>query len=87
MINPYSYLDMAPDYVMAEFTVFPAYRRRHIGCEAATHILEAFRGRWEIKYNEKNTGAKELWNRVTARYHPTSHRFSDTETVLVFSTR
>ncbi|MBQ4451775.1 MAG: GNAT family N-acetyltransferase, partial [Clostridia bacterium] len=28
MLNPYSNLSQSPDHTMAEFTVFPAYRRR-----------------------------------------------------------
>ena len=85
MINPHSYIGETPDYVLAEFTIFPMFRKKHIGTEAATHILETFRGRWEIKYNEKNAGAKALWNQATAKYQPVKHRYSDVETVLAFS--
>ena len=86
MLNPYSYFDAAPDHVMAEFTIFPAFRRRHLASEAAARILEAYPGRWEIKYNEKNAAAKALWTKVSARYRPELRRFSEDETVLCFST-
>ena len=33
-INPYSYINESPDYVMAEFTIFPAYRNKHFAKEA-----------------------------------------------------
>jgi len=85
LINPYSYLGAHPDYVLAEFTVFPMFRKKHIGKGAAALILETYRGSWEIKYNEKNAGAKALWNQVTAAYRPAVHRFSADETVLAFS--
>ena len=86
MINPYSYINESPDYVLAEFTIFPMYRKEHIGGDAANKILETYKGRWEIKYNENNTAAKKLWNNVTALYYPAKHRYSDVETVLTFST-
>ena len=85
MINPYSYINENPDYVMAEFTIFPAFRGRGLAAESAERILTAFGGSWEIKYNEKNTAAKCLWNKVTAKYNPQRHRYSDFETVLSFA--
>lgn len=85
MVNPHSYIGQSPDHVLAEFTVFPAYRRRRIAAQAAAHILNTFGGSWEIKYNENNTAAKHLWTRVTEGYNPQRHRFSDVETVLSFS--
>ena len=84
MICPYSYIGERCDHVMAEFTVFPAMRRRHIALEAAGMILGARPGRWEIKYNERNKAARELWRRVTGPYHPEERRINDAETVLVF---
>ncbi len=85
MINPYSYVDAAPDYVMAEFTVFPSYRKRGYAKEAVKLVFSTFRGKWEIKYNENNVGAKALWTSVTAKYDPKVHRLSDNETVLEFT--
>jgi predicted acetyltransferase len=84
MINPFSYINEHPDHVLAEFTIFPMYRKQHIGKCAAELILKTYRGRWEIKYNEKNIGAKALWNKITASYHPERHRYSADETVLSF---
>lgn len=68
MINPYSYMDEKPDHVLAEFTIFPAYRKKHIATEAAEMIFAENRGHWEIKYNESNVAAKRLWNKVSAKY-------------------
>lgn len=85
MLNPYSYLNHKPDLVIAEFTIFPSYRGRHYAEDAAWLILDAFPGRWEIKFHENNIGAKKLWEMVTRRYNPTVYRLSDYETVLEFS--
>ena len=86
MLCPYSHFDAHPDHVMAEFTVFPAFRRKHYAFEAANLILAAYPGQWEIKYNEKNLPAKKLWTQVTAPYHPSVHHLNEEETVFVFST-
>ena len=85
MLNPYSNLSQSPDHTMAEFTVFPAYRRRHIALDAARMILNEHPGTWEIKYNEKNLAAKKLWNEVARPYRPEAHHLNDEETVLTFT--
>ena len=87
MLNPYSYFDRCPDHVMAEFTVFPAFRRRHIALDAAREILRRYPGCWEIKYNEQNLPAKTLWNRLAAPYNPEKRALGEGETVLCFSTK
>ena len=84
MLNPYSCIERSPDNTMAEFTIFPVYRRNHFAVKAARHILSQHRGEWEIKYNEKNTSAKKLWNSVAAPYEPEIVRLNDEETVLIF---
>ena len=86
MICPYSNIDQNPDYTMAEFTIFPAYRRKHFAIDAVEMILDKHSGKWEIKYNEKNSGAKKLWNTVAAPYEPEVHHLNDNETVLSFMT-
>lgn len=84
MVNPYSNLGHSPDYTMAEFTIFPAYRRRHYAILAAELILSAYPGVWEIKYHEKNAAAKILWNRVAAPWKPKIYHLNEMETVLEF---
>lgn len=85
MLCPYSNLGRNPDYTMAEFTIFPSYRRRHFALEAAKQILETHPGQWEIKYNEKNLAGKRLWNAVTAPFKPAVCHLNAEETVLVFT--
>ncbi len=84
MIHPYSNMGKAPDHVLAEFTVFPAFRRNHLAERAAEMIFGRFGGNWEVKYNEKNVAAKALWNKVTAKYCPERVRLNEFETVLAF---
>ena len=84
MLCPYSYIGRDPDYTMAEFTIFPAFRRNHYARETAEMILARRPGRWEIKYNEKNTGAAQLWNSVAAPFGPEKVSLNQEETVLTF---
>ena len=81
---PYSNIGQEPDHTMAEFTIFPAYRRKHFALDAARMILKDRPGKWEIKYNEKNPAGKRLWNTVAAPYAPEMHHLNEEETVLVF---
>ena len=84
MLCPYSNIDQNPDYTMAEFTIFPTFRRKHFALDAAKMILDKHKGKWEIKYNEKNGGAKKLWNTLAAQYEPEVHHLNEEETVLSF---
>ena len=81
---PYSNIGQKPDYTLAEFTIFPAYRRKHYALDAARMILKEHPGKWEIKYNEKNPAGKRLWNTVAAPYDPELYHLNEEETVLVF---
>ncbi len=85
MLCPYSCIGMEPDWTMAEFTVFPAFRKRGLAEEAVKMILEKHPGRWEIKYDERNPAAKRLWNKAAAPYGPQVFRPDNDETVLVFT--
>lgn len=86
LLNPHSYIGEMPDHVLAEFMILPAHRKRHIGTAAAECILRSFPGKWEIKYSELNTGARQLWNRIAAPYTPAIHDCGEGERVLAFAT-
>ena len=85
MVNPYSAIDHTPDYTMAEFTIFPTYRGNGYAFEAAKLILSMYKGKWEIKYNEKNIAAKKLWTKITAPYNPKLVYLTEAETVFEFN--
>lgn len=84
MLNRYSHLGEAIDCAMAEFTIFPAFRRRGYASEAVRRIFAARSGRWEIKFNTKNHKAAAFWTGVTAPYGPRRTQISDCELVLSF---
>ena len=85
MLNPYSAIEHNPDYTIAEFTIFPSYRRNHCAIKAVNLILSIYHGKWEIKYNEKNDGAKKLWTMVTEPYSPVVYHINEEEIVLEFA--
>lgn len=84
MINPYSVIGHKPDYTMAEFTIFPMYRRNHLAMDAVKLIFSAYQGKWEIKYNEKNIAARNLWTKATDAYNPVVCHLNEAETVIEF---
>ena len=85
MLCPYLNIGQNPDYTMAEFTIFPSFRRKHFAHDVANMILARHPGEWEIKYNENNSGAKKLWNIVAALFKPEVHHLNEEETVLSFN--
>ena len=87
MLCPYSNIDQNPDHTMAEFTIFPSFRRKHFALDVAQMILARHPGKWENKYNEKNNVAKRLWNTVAAPYKPEVHHLNEEETVLLFNVK
>ena len=87
LLNSHSCIDEAPDHVLAEFTVLPAYRGRGIATQAVQRILAEYGGRWEIKYSERNTAASRLWNRIARKYNPRRHNLGNGEIVLAFSAK
>ena len=84
MINPYSVINHTPDYTMAEFTIFPSYRRNRLATEAVRLIFSRYQGKWEIKFNEKNTAAKSFWTKQTAEFSPSFYHLNEMETVIEF---
>ncbi len=86
LINRYSFIGSDIDYAIAEFTVFPAYRKRNCGSEAVKCILAQFPGRWEIKYNLKNDKAARFWTKVTQQFKPKVVNLENEEQLVLFST-
>lgn len=52
--------------VVGDFFVVRAARRKHVGHAAALQLLGLHPGRWEIAFQEENTGAARFWRRVGA---------------------
>ena len=45
MVHPYSVLDHSPDYTMAEFAIFPTFRRKGYAEDAARLIFSRYPGK------------------------------------------
>ena len=50
--------------MMAEFFIVRAVRRQQVGHEAVLQLFGMHPGRWEIAFQEANTGAARFWRRV-----------------------
>ncbi len=84
LVNAHSCLGQAIDHAMAEFTVFPVYRKRGLAAEAVGQIFALHPGTWEIKYAFINIKAARFWNRIAAPYGPHRDVLQD-EAVLTFN--
>lgn len=84
MINKHSCLNEVIDYSIAEFTIFPKYRKNHYAIKSICRIFESYLGRWEIKFSNYNIPAKALWLKATKNFVPQISSFDETETVLSF---
>jgi predicted acetyltransferase len=64
-----SRLTGAPNvFDMAEFFVMRRYRGSGIGLAAAAAAFDRFRGPWEIRQRDENTGATAFWRKAVDRY-------------------
>lgn len=86
MINNHSYIDQKPDYVIAEFSIFPNYRKKGIAQEAISIAFSQYHGKWELKFSLKNKSALNLWCKSTEIFKPVVHHLPDDEQVLSFQT-
>ena len=86
MINNYSYIGQKPDYVLAEFPIFPSFRKRGIAQQAINLVFTQYPGKWELKFNLKNKSAMRFWLKSTKVFKPKVYKLEDNEQVLTFRT-
>lgn len=55
-------------FQMAEFFVIPRQRRKGVGRRAAVEIFSRFPGRWRVRQQAFNRGARAFWRRVIGSY-------------------
>jgi predicted acetyltransferase len=64
LINAFSHSGLPLDWAVAEFFVVRKHRRSGVGFIAATEIIRARPGQWELAVARRNTGALPFWRRV-----------------------
>ena len=86
MLNNHSYINKKPDYVIAEFSIFPIYRKKGIAQDAVALVFAQYPGKWELKFSLKNKSAINLWLKSTENFKPIIHQLEDNEQVFEFET-
>ncbi|HEX2818500.1 MAG TPA: GNAT family N-acetyltransferase [Phenylobacterium sp.] len=66
LINTFSHSGLPIDFAVAEFFVARKHRRAGVGFTAATEIIRARPGQWEMAVARLNTAALPFWRRVAA---------------------
>lgn len=66
LINTFSHSGLPLDAAVAEFFVVRKHRRSGVGLAAATRIIAARPGQWELAVARRNKLALPFWRRVAA---------------------
>ncbi|HZZ69784.1 MAG TPA: GNAT family N-acetyltransferase [Phenylobacterium sp.] len=66
LINRFSHSGLPLDFAVAEFFVVRKHRRDGVGFAAATQIIRARPGLWELAVARRNTGALPFWRKVAS---------------------
>ena len=66
LINAFAHSGLPADFSMAEFFVARKHRRSGVGLAAASEIIRARPGQWDIAVVRKNLAAQPFWRRVAA---------------------
>lgn len=76
MIN--TYMQKSRDgHSIAEFMILPAFRRNHIGKEAALQCFEMYPGRWEVSPSFGSRQAYLFWDNVISSFTCGNYRYED----------
>lgn len=86
LLNNHSYINRATDHVIAEFSVFPIYRKRGIAQKAVELLYSQYPGKWELKFNLCNIPAANFWMKSTEKFKPVVYELEDKEQVVAFQT-
>ena len=84
MINDYSATETPADHSVAEFSVFPSYRKNGVAQAVMEILLDRYHGRWQIKYSGNNPPAKKLWTGIGARFGALPQKLEGHEEVIEF---
>jgi predicted acetyltransferase len=56
------------NYGISDFFILYKYRRNGIGQYCVKHILDKYKGKWQIKFHSKNEISKKFWVRTIDEY-------------------
>jgi predicted acetyltransferase len=68
MVNDYPEINIKTNYTISEFFVMYKYRRLGIGKYVVNHILNKFKGKWQLKYHPRNIVSENFWIKIINEY-------------------
>jgi len=83
-INTHSFTASPVDNCIAEFCIFPSFRKNGKGGEFLEKIFEFRQGSYQLKFSEKNEKGAHFWRKVKEKYNGTLHRIDGEELLLEF---
>ena len=60
--------EIESDYAIDEFFIMYKYKRQGIGRYCLNHILDTFKGKWQIWFHPRNEAAKHFWTNTIDEY-------------------
>lgn len=62
------------DYCLSEFFIMHKYRRNGFGKQAAFHVFNQHRGKWQLKRHPHNKASVYFWDKVVKEYTSGNYR-------------
>ena len=68
MVNDYPEIKLDTNYSLSEFFIMYKYRRLGIGKYVVKHILDKYKGKWQLKFHPKNEISAKFWINTVNEY-------------------
>ena len=70
---------------IAEFLIFPSYRRKKIGKQVAITIFDMYLGNWEVEPIENSIQAYKFWQNTIKEY--TNNNYEEKNRIFTFNNK
>ena len=82
LFNTHSFTDEVIDHCLAEFTIFPKYRKQGNAMKAIEALMKERVGSWQLKYSMDNVIGMKFWKKVKEKYNGIETKLEDNEVAL-----
>ena len=70
---------------IAEFLIFPSYRRKKIGKQVAITIFDMYLGNWEVEPIKNSIQAYKFWQNTIKEY--TNNNYEEKNKIFTFNNK
>ena len=84
LINKHSWTNEETDNCIAEFTIFPMFRKHRYAMEAVKELIRLRPGTWQLKYSKDNKIGTAFWKKVAEIYKGEETELTGNEIAVKF---